>query len=88
MANEIPPAVDEEDDVCIRNLGLSLIVLEGVEIDGDALGRPERGGVEEEGVWVRGGRSDVDADRHVRREMRWIWLSSAFVYRLGDARRD
>ena len=88
VTGDIPPTVDEEDDAGVPDLCLSLVVLEGVEIDGDALGRSERAGVEEEGVRLGGGRGDVDAHRQVCREMRWIRLLSAFLYGLGDAGRN
>ena len=86
MAGDVPPAVDEEDNVGVRELGIGLgaVAVEGVEIDGDALWHLERGNVEER-VWSRGGRGNLDADRDVRGDVLRIRKSSALVHRLGSA---
>ena len=85
MAGDVPPAVDEEDDVGVcKGVGLGRVAPEGVEIKGDALWRLERG-AGEKWVWVRGGRCDLNAHRDVRGDALRIRKSRTLFYRLGSA---
>ena len=84
VASDISPAVNEEDNVRIHGVYFGLFIMEGIEVDRDALGCLEHAAVEE-GVWLSRGRRDLDTDCHVRRDMRGIWVPSALLYGSGGA---
>lgn len=88
VSGDVAPAVDEEEDAGVINLGIGLrlwtVAAESVEVDGNTLWFFEYAAVEE-GVWLWGRGGDLNADCDVRGNALWIRASSAFVHGLGGA---